>query len=49
MKNVLKRHRSKIMIILLSSILLGCSQEKMILKKEKFVVEYGHSILAIVK
>ena len=39
MKNVLKRHRSKIMIILLSSILLGCSQEKMILKKEKFVVE----------
>ena len=32
MKNVLKRHRSKIMIILLSSILLGCSQEKMILK-----------------
>lgn len=44
MKNVLKRHRSKIMIILLSSILLGCSQEKMILKKEKFVVEYGQSI-----
>ena len=44
MKNVLKRHRSKIIIILLSSILLGCSQEKMILKKEKFVVEYGQSI-----
>ena len=49
MKNVLKRHRSKIMIILLSSILLGCSQEKMILKKEKFVVEYGQSISTKVK
>ena len=44
MKNVLKRHQSKIMIILLSSILLGCSQEKMILKKEKFIIEYGQPL-----
>lgn len=44
MRKVFKRYQSKIMIVLLGSILLGCSQEKMVLKKEKFVVEYGQSV-----
>lgn len=44
MKNVLKGHQLKIIIVLLSSILFGCSQEKMVLKKEKFVIEYGQPI-----